>query len=221
MGMSYWLSNFLAGISFDSLVNVAMAGTALAAAIVAARGVNTWRMEMVGRRRAELAEETLARFYEARDHLAWARFPGGFQSEGQTRERIAGETEDEAANRNSYYRTVERMNSRSEFWSTFDASRYRFRAVFGSAAAEPFDAVRNRRHEVSIAVGALIRHDHAHRHLRDRAISEHNEKLIAKWERTIGWGTDEADDIAAAIEAAVASMEKTCRPAIDGFYRAR
>lgn len=171
--MGQWLATFFGGISFDSLIGTAAVIVGLIGSIAALRGVNTWRSEMIGRRRAELAEETLARFYEARDNLAWARIPGGFQGEGETRQRIAGETENERADRDAYYRTVERISKKAEFWSTFDASRYRFRAVFGTPAADPFEKILNQRHAVGIAVGALIRHDHAHRHIRDRALSEH------------------------------------------------
>jgi hypothetical protein len=57
--------------------------------------------------------------------------------------------------------------------------------------------------------------------VRDQALSEHNERLIAQWESTIGWGTDETDQVAADIDGAVAAMEETCQPAIDGFYKAQ
>src|SRR5690242_11617520 len=54
----------------------AMAGLAtLLAGWAAIRGVYAWRSELVGRRKAELAEEVLAQFYRARDVLIWARLP--------------------------------------------------------------------------------------------------------------------------------------------------
>jgi hypothetical protein len=207
--------------AFNATIGAAAVAVGLAGTIVAWRGVSTWRAEMIGRRRAELAEETLARFYEARDHLAWVRNPLAFAGEGRTREPGAEEAENERADRDAYYVPVERITKKADFWASFDASRYRFQAVFGTLAAEPFDTVRNRRHAVTIAAGALIRHDRAHRHVGDRAVSVHNEKLIAQWEDTIGHGTSEADQIAADINAAVSAMEAICRPAIDGFYRAQ
>ncbi len=39
------------------------------------RGLNAWRIETVGRRKTELAEEVLAAFHRAKDVLTWARFP--------------------------------------------------------------------------------------------------------------------------------------------------
>lgn len=54
----------------------AMAGLAtLIAGWAAVRGVDAWRSEIVGRRKAELAEDVLAQFYRARDVLIWARLP--------------------------------------------------------------------------------------------------------------------------------------------------
>lgn len=219
--MSYWFENFLAGISFNGIINLGAVCAAFAGAVAAFLGISTWRAEMIGRRRAQLAEETLARFYEARDHLAWVRNPIGFQGEGETRIRVPGETEQERAERDSYYRTVERITKKAEFWGAFDASRYRFRAIFGASAAEPFDIIRARRHSVAVAAGALIRHDRRHRLVEDHPSHDHNEALLEQWENTIGWGTAEADKIAAAIDQAVAAMEATCQPAIDGFHRRR
>ena len=43
------------------------------AAVIAAFGINAWRREHVGKKRAELAEETLALFYEAQDVINAAR----------------------------------------------------------------------------------------------------------------------------------------------------
>lgn len=56
-----------------------MAGLAtLVAGWAAVRGVDAWRSELVGRRKAELAAEVLAQFYRARrDHLGQASRPAG------------------------------------------------------------------------------------------------------------------------------------------------
>jgi hypothetical protein len=46
---------------------------ALLAAWAGLRGLDAWRRETVGRRKAEIAKEVLAQFYRARDALNWAR----------------------------------------------------------------------------------------------------------------------------------------------------
>ena len=50
-------------------------------------GVYAWRREFIGRRKIELAEDVLARFYEARDAIARIRSPFGTSSEGSERIR--------------------------------------------------------------------------------------------------------------------------------------
>ena len=46
-------------------------------------GINAWRREFIGRRKIELAEETLVLFFEARDVVSWIRSPMGFAGEGK------------------------------------------------------------------------------------------------------------------------------------------
>ncbi len=58
------------------LGSVATAGAAWFAATIAYRGLNKWRAETIGKRKAELAEEVIADFYEARDIIIAARSPG-------------------------------------------------------------------------------------------------------------------------------------------------
>ena len=48
------------------LAPVATAGAAWFAAIIAYRGLNKWRAETIGKRKAELAEQALVAFYVAR-----------------------------------------------------------------------------------------------------------------------------------------------------------
>lgn len=217
--MGFWIENFIAGISLSSLVNFMAAIAGMIAAAAAFRGVTIWRDEMVGRRRAELAEETLARLYQARDLVTWIRHPFAMVGEGQTREQFPEETTEQRRALDSYFAPIERFNKHKDFWASFDASHYRFRAVFGISAATPFVTVQEKRNSVLVTAQSLIRHNYANRHLSNRDVSEHTMELITKWEAVIWWGDPVSDEIATAIEKAVADMESTCRPAIDGFYR--
>jgi hypothetical protein len=51
------------------LPSVVTALTAILGVTIAARGLTKWRGETIGKRQAELAEEILADFYEARDAI--------------------------------------------------------------------------------------------------------------------------------------------------------
>lgn len=62
-------------MTLSDWLNVVQAGSVVVAAVVAARGINTWQREYIGKRRMELAEEVLAMFYEARDAIRDVRAP--------------------------------------------------------------------------------------------------------------------------------------------------
>src|ERR1700722_19796217 len=117
----------------------------------ALRGVNAWRAETVGRRKAELAEEVLAQFYQAKDALTWARLPlGDAAAQAPVAEGGGRGAEAMAA-------PIERLNQASQVFSALQASRYRFMAYFGEEAAKPFEELRKVHNEVMEAAAQLIR----------------------------------------------------------------
>ena len=190
------------------------ASAATMAAWAAWRGLKTWRHEMTARRRAELAERTLAMLYEARDIIEGARIPGHFGGEGSSRERQSDETEDETSYRNAIYVPVERLTRQTEFWGRFEAARYPFIAVFGQEAATHFQTVREIKNRVIISAGSLLRtHGRVSEERKDR--QRQQERL----ESDIGWGLTKEDELAGKIESAVSAIEEICRPAITGTTR--
>src|ERR1700704_2881126 len=94
----------------------ATAGAAWFAAYTAFQGLEKWRAETTGKRKAELAEDVLADFYQARDIINAARSPGGYVNEGRTREREDWESEDDTRILNAYYRTSARLASKADFF---------------------------------------------------------------------------------------------------------
>ena len=188
---------------------LAIAG--ITASAVAVWGLTAWRRELTARRRAELAEQTLAMFYEARDLLAWVRTAGSFGGEGESREPEPNETEDDTRYRNATYVPIERLSHQAEFWGRFDAGRYPFMAVFGETNAEPFQTIREIRNRVRISAGMLLRtHGQVNEDRPER------QQQWEKWEDDIGWGPIENDKLAPKIDRAVSDIEAVCRPAITG-----
>jgi hypothetical protein len=83
----------------DFLVAVAPVGTALAAlaaAVAAWKALSAWRDEMLGKRKAELAEDALTKFYQAERAISIIRSPIVGTSESEGREREPDETEKRA-----------------------------------------------------------------------------------------------------------------------------
>ena len=173
---------------------------AMVAGWAALRGLDAWRAETVGRRKAELAEEVLAQFYRARDLMTWARFPSEGAPEG------GGASQ-----------PVERLARESELFSELQASRYRFMAYFGEEAAKPFDELRRMHKEVLEAADSLARADQPGEGAStvDRAT----------WNATIGRGSAlQQDELAARLDRTIREIERICRPLIDesrqaGFFR--
>src|ERR1700744_2681339 len=126
-------------ISAEWIAAIGTLATGAAAGLggwAAMRGVNAWRAETVGRRKAELAEEVLAQFYQAKDALTWARLPSGDVA------APAPLAEDGGRGAEAMAAPTERLNQASQLFSALQASRYRFMAYFGEEDAKPFEEVR-------------------------------------------------------------------------------
>jgi hypothetical protein len=205
----------------DIIGSVSDVGQLLAVLVglyLAWRGLDSWRSEMVGRRRAELAERTLASIYEAAAHMAWVRAPGSFGGEGASR---PGRDDDEAEHikrkRDAYYTPIERLNKQAEFWGRFLASRFEFQAIFGTEEAQPLEEMRKVRNDVFGAAQDLLE---IYSIMPDRRAIEAGDE-IRSHEQAIGWGRSKGDPVGERISAAVKAMEQFCRPAIDGYHRER
>lgn len=187
-------------------VGTAMAGLAtLIAAWAGIRGVDAWRSEIVGRRKAELAEDVLAQFYRARDVLTWARLPDrplGLVLQGDDRDR----------RHRSHASPIERLTQESALFSELQASRYRFMAYFGEDSQHPFEEVRAIHGEVMSSAEALIRDPNE--------LAADTER--DRWEDTIGWVDDADDALARRLAETIAAVEEICRPLIaDQHHRRR
>lgn len=111
--------------------------------LLAVYGVDSWRREHPGKRRIELAEDTLALFYEGggRDSAYTPPFSTG--SESADLERGPRETDAQFRARQNASVAFHRHNQHSELFSRLHAMRYRFMAQVGKAEAAPFDELRD------------------------------------------------------------------------------
>jgi hypothetical protein len=194
------------------LGSVATAGAAWFAATVAYRGLNKWRAETVGKRKAELAEDVLADFYQARDIITAARSPGSFGQEGSTRQKSDWEKEDDTRTLNAYFAPAERLIKKFDFFAQLHARQYRFMAYFGKEAAKPYDDLFALRAEILSAVNMLL----ATHQQRDLGSLPNDRR---RWQDVIWAGRNETDRIPARLNQIVETIEATCRPAIQEVVR--
>jgi hypothetical protein len=187
--------------------SIVTAATAIYGVRIGIQGLNKWRAETIGKRKAELAEEVLADFYEARDIINAARSPGGFGHEGATRTPAEWESEDDTRTLNAYFRTIERLRNKEAFFAKLDARRYRFIAHFGLEAAQVYDDLNKIHRQIVVAVQMLI----STYRQRDLGSVPENRKI---WQASIGWVPAEKDRIPAQLDALIIEIERICRPAI-------
>ena len=80
------------------------------AAIALIFGIDAWKREFVGKRRIELAEEVLAKFFEVKDAIAYIRNPFSTKDEGKSRERSPSEVKDDEELLDRGYIVVDGIN---------------------------------------------------------------------------------------------------------------
>lgn len=205
-----------------AIPSVITAGTAVYGVTIAKAGLDKWKRETIGKRKAELAEEVLADFYQAREVIQSARSPMAFAHEGATRQKADDETKDETSALNSYFAIIERLQAKNEFFAQLHARQYRFLALFGSGADKSHKALIQVYNEMVIAARGLIRTcRQAYKEDRVGPVDEESErraiarrKRMEQKEAIIWWGAEEEDPILKRLDDVVRDIEALCRPAI-------
>ena len=190
-----------------ALPSIVTAGTAIFGVFLAKAGLEKWRRETIGKRKAELAEEVLADFYQARDVINAARSPGSFSEEGNTRQKAERETEADTRRLNAYYSVAERLFNKGEFFAELHARRYRYLALFGTNSVKSYDELFRIRSEITTSVQMLVM-------TYDKRQFGSLPQDCRNWEGIIWEGINKDDRIPARLTEIVEAVEKTCRPAI-------
>lgn len=116
----------------SDLATIAQAMAIISACWAIISGVGAWKREFIGKRKIELAEETLAAFFELKDAIAFIRNPWSSGSEGNTRKRAPHETDAESQLLDRGYIVFERYESKKDIFVRFNTLKYKFMAVFGT-----------------------------------------------------------------------------------------
>jgi hypothetical protein len=212
------MDNSIASIAIEIIKALPMIIASVAAIIasaVAIYGINSWRREHTGKRRLELAEDTLAFFYEAKDAISHMRSPLSWSYETEGVKRGEKESDISWDARKSASVMLKRYNDHQELFNKLHAMRYRFMAQVGKKEAEPFEELRKITIELTTSARVLARL-WAREHFRNGQDVEKFHERIQKYE-DIFWETFEEDDpINPRLDAAIDEMEKTCKAIISG-----
>jgi hypothetical protein len=141
-----------------TLAEIAQATSVVVACWSIFAGIGAWKREFIGKRRIELAEEVLAKFFEVRDVTNLVRFPGYREGEGGSRDRPNGEEEALAKARDQAYAHKERFELYRNTFRSFYLLRYRFMATFGTGAESIFLRTERIISSILVAADVLIIH---------------------------------------------------------------
>ncbi|HEY7247636.1 MAG TPA: hypothetical protein VH678_27510 [Xanthobacteraceae bacterium] len=185
---------------------VATAAAAWFAAVIAYRGLEKWKSETVGKRRADLAASVLAGVYEAETILRAAREPWVLPHEVAKQEGVPDEIAE-----NSSYVPERRLLEHQEFFARFRSLKHEFAAVFGKNAAKPFDELWRIRIDINHAVDNMLRNKEL-----GKSRDPEDINLWREWYRVAFRDPIEAnDELLKRVNAQVTAVEEICRPAIE------
>lgn len=182
---------------------------------VAIYGIDTWRREHVGKRQLELAEDTLALFYEAADAIRHMRHAASFGREMQDVEQQDGESDSKFQARQNASVVFHRYNQHQALFNKLHASRYRFMAQIGKEEARPFDELRAITSQITLAANVLARL-WSRDHFRTEEQKKKHWDDIERHEAVFWEGSAEDDPIKPILDKAIVDMDATCKSIIVG-----
>lgn len=188
----------------------------IVASCTAIYGIGSWRREYVGKKQAELAEEVLCLFYEARDAVQHIRSPFSRSNEGSSRKEGENET---PAQKKAYDRAhvlFERFNTHIELFNKMHSVRYRFMTQFGNDAGKPFEEFRRILNTMQTSAQLLATEwARNYGHFQTEQKAEEHCDFIRKQENIFWEMLPEEDTIKPKVEKCIDDIEKICRPIID------
>jgi hypothetical protein len=191
--------------------SVVTAITAIVGVYIAKAGLEKWRSETWGKRKAEVAETTLANVYEMEGILRSARVRVVLSDETKKKDGVPDEL---ATNPN--YAPEARLLAHQEFFGRFRSQKYAFAAVFGRDAAKPLDELWQIRLKINLAVFDLVNNKEMSKS-RDTA----QRTQWGEWYYTAFGAPGENDETSKLISRYVSAIEETCRPAIEARAKTR
>lgn len=102
-------------------------------------GIDTWKREFIGKRKIELAEKVLEKYFEVNDAIAFIRNPFSNIGEGKSRKKRDHERPEESELLDRAHIVFERYEAKKEVFQEFFTLKYRFMASFGREAGDIMD----------------------------------------------------------------------------------
>jgi hypothetical protein len=170
-------------------------------------GLIGWRIQLIGKRRTELAEEALLVFANAVDAMVSIRAPRSFAGEHEALREELGKRGYKELPGEDYRIILRRLEQHNERFAELRRLQLLCRYHFGEAAHDAFEKLHSARHRVWVAayMGATTGGD-------ESSPTPENMRLRQKWRGEIWAGAAEPDPIAEAVSAAQRDLEAILTP---------
>lgn len=175
-------------------------------AYFAVRSLRAWRIQLVGKRRFEVAEQTIVAAYKAKEALSWIRSPLSWSTEAKERPREKDEVDSQSRQRDAYFVPFKRMKDTADDFAELQKVRLLCKVHFGEEAVKQIDILFRARTEVRVAAETLsdaVGQDHYERAKPD---------FYKECRRKIWAAEDDKDLLTKSINAALDALEKLLTP---------
>jgi len=200
-------------LSISDILNILQSISIIIASCVAIYGINSWRREIIWKRKYELAEETLSLFYEVKDCFDIIRNPFSHEGEGNTRKSNPDESLDDKKLYDSAYVVFERYERRKEPFIKLFTIKYRFISVFGSEKANSFDEIKKIIDSLFSAANILARNywkNQGKIEMNDEQFKTHSDNM-KKYEAIFWSDIENPDVVREKIDSIINDMESICQ----------
>lgn len=176
-------------------------------------GLVGWRIQLIGKRRTELAEEALLAFAQAADAVRAIRSPAGFSNEDEAVRAELGTPAGEELPGESFHVTLWRMRQHRSKFEGLRRVQMLCKYHFGDEAEAAFAELNDALNKIAVAarmgVTTARRSEPAYR---DQAVADAAFALVERWENAIWEGAGEVDEIAAIVDGARRKLEAILAP---------
>jgi hypothetical protein len=196
---------------------IAQAISIILACFAAISGIDAWKREFIGKRKIEIAENMLSRFYQVRDAISIIRNPWGSSDEGKSRKKGESERAEESEILDRAYVVYERYEKQKEVFMEFNMMKYKFMASFGKDTEEIFTRVNKILNSIFLAarmLGTYYWQSQRRLHMKEEQLEKHFEKM--ERQEKIFWDeSGENDEIRKELANILESIEKVTAPCFE------
>ena len=176
-------------------------------------GLVGWRLQLIGKRRTEVAKEALLAFAQAADAIGAIRSPAGFSGEGEAVREELGQPADSELPGEEYRVALWRMRQHHATFEGLRRIQLLCKYHLGDDAEAAFASLDAALKKIAVAARmGVITARRGEREYRDQAAADAAQAQVARWESAIWEGVGEVDEVATMVERGKRDLEAILTP---------